>query len=91
MAFIALMIYIEIISYFGVVWYMGIMQKRGKLTEQYFALIQVGYISLITVTGFLLAPMSLEVTFTWVVIMIIYWILGYPFARWLYRQLFQPR
>jgi len=91
MAFIALMLYIEIISYLGVIWLMGAMQKRGKLTEQFFALVQIGYISLFTLTGSLIGSVNLQVTIVLAFITIIYWVLGYPFARWLYRQMFPPK
>jgi hypothetical protein len=91
MAVIGFMLFIEIISHFGMLMYMGIMQKRGKLTEQFFALSQVGYFNLYVLTGFLLTPLTLNITITFVVITIILWILGYPFARWIYRQLFANR
>jgi hypothetical protein len=91
MALIAIMIYIEIVSYFGVIWFMGVMQKRGRLTEQFFAIVQVGYISVITLTGFLVGSLTWQTIVALVVIIIIYWILGYPFARWAYRQLFSPK
>ncbi len=90
MIYIGLMLFIEIISHLGMLMYMGIMQKRGKLTEQFFALVQVGYFNLYVLTGFLIGPVTFKVTIALVVVTIILWVLGYPFARWIYRQVF-PR
>jgi len=88
---IGFMLCIEIISHFGMLMFMGNMQKRGKLTEQYFALVQVAYLNLYTLTGFLLAPATFEVILIFAIITIIFWVLGYPFARWVYRQMFPPK
>jgi len=87
----AIMLYIEIFGFFGMILLMANLQKRGNLTEQFFAIGSLSYISLFMLTAFLIAPISLEVTLVWVVVTIIQWIIGYPFARWLYRQMFPPK
>ena len=91
MAAIGIMFYIEIFGFFGVIWLMANMQRRGKLTEQFFAIMSLSYISLFVLTAFLLAPPKYEFFLIWAVITMIFWILGYPSARWLYRQLFPPK
>lgn len=88
MVYIGLMLFIEIISHFGVLMYMGVMQRRGKLTEQFFALVQVGYSNLYVLTGFLITPLTLKITMAFITITILLWVLGYPFTRWIYRQMF---
>ena len=87
----AIMLYIEIFGFFGMILLMANLQKRGNLTEQFFAIGSLSYISLFMLTAFLIAPISLEVTLVWVLVTIIQWIIGYPFARWLYRQMFPPK
>lgn len=91
MATIGFIFIIEIISHFGMLLYMGIIQKRGKLTEQFFALVQVGYFNLYILTGFLITPVTSRVTVVFVLITIILWVIGYPFARWVYRQMFPSK
>ena len=89
MASIGFLLCVETISYIGMLIYMGILQKRGKLTEQFFALSQLGYLNLYMLTGFLISPLTPKVTLVFLLLMIILWVVGYPFARWLYRQIFQ--
>lgn len=87
----AYIIYAEIICYFGMIWLMATMQKRGTLTGNYFALAQLIFVSLFVLTGSLLAPPTYCITLIWAAITIIIWLVGYPFARWLYRQIFPQR
>jgi hypothetical protein len=85
------LLYFELLVYFGLLWHMGFMRQKGSLTEKYFAIMQLAYISLFILTGFLLAPPSLGILWTLLVTIAALWAIGYPFARWLYRQLFPPR
>ena len=88
-----LLLLIEVIGYFGVLGlqiYWGI---HGLLTERRFAVFQVGSISLIMITASLYYsspgyPFGLLVGS---LATILFAVIGYPFCRWLYRQVFPPR
>ena len=82
---------IELFGFIGLVWFMGRMHRRGVLTEQFFALSSLTYISLFLLTAFLLAPLTFDILLIWVIITAVLWVIGYPFARWIYRQAIPPR
>ncbi len=81
----------EIIGYFGIIWIQSIWYVRGELTENRFALFQVAYWSLFLMTAFLTISTTLEVTIMGVVLSLLCWVIGYPMARWIYRQVFPPK
>lgn len=80
----------ELIGYLGIIWLQGIWYKRGELNENKFALFQVTYFSLFILSGFLYYS-SLEYIFTGVTLSILSWVIGYPVARWVYRQVRPPK
>ena len=83
---------IEIICYFGIIVLLPILAVRGILTEQLFALLQVAPLTLILITALLnySSPGYPFGLLAGSVGTIVFTIIGYPIARWLYRQLF-PR
>jgi ABC-type Fe3+ transport system permease subunit len=86
-----LILYSEIIGYFGIIWLQGIWYKRGELTENRFALFQVAYWSFFIMTAFLAISTTVVVTIMGVVLSLLCWIIGYPMAKWIYRQVFPPK
>ena len=82
------LLFIEIIGFFGLIWIQGISYKRGELTENRFALLIVTYLSLLTLTGILIVSTTFEVTIIGFIIFSLWWVLGYPFARWVHKQFF---
>ena len=79
------------VSVFGLVWLMARMYKLGKLTENFFVILILTYISLFLLTLFILVPPTDLDIFIWAVITIIVWLIGYPFGRWIFRQLLPPK
>ncbi|MBV6397132.1 MAG: hypothetical protein HFACDABA_02737 [Anaerolineales bacterium] len=61
--------------------------KHGKLTEKRLALILTGYWSFFTITTFLpLYEINFQVALAvQTVLLLVFWIVGYPWFRWLYR------
>ena len=63
-------------------------KKHGRMPDKRFALILIGYWSFLTVTTF--SPL-LKVNF-WVtvlieiVLLLVWWCIGYPWVRWLYQK-----
>ena len=85
---------IEVICYFGIILLQIIWGVRGELTEQRFALFQVAPLTLIMITAGLDAYLSSPYPFGLVVGSIgtiVFAIIGYPIARWIYRQVFPPK
>jgi hypothetical protein len=82
---------VEVIGYFGVILLQIIWFVRGELTEQRFALFQVATLTLIMITAGLDAYLSSRYTFGLVMVSIgtiVFAFVGYPIARWIYRQVF---
>jgi hypothetical protein len=82
-----------IIGYFGVILLQIIWGIRGALTERRFALFQVAPLSLLMITAVLYYS-SPEYPFGLVagsIGTILFSIIGYPIARWVYRQIFPPK
>lgn len=84
---------IEVICYFGILALQGFWYARGELTEQRFALFQVAPLTLIMITAGLDAYLSSSHSYPFGLLAfsigtIIFAIIGYPLARWIYRQLF---
>ena len=63
-------------------------RKYGKLTEKGLALILTGYLSFSAITTSLpILIISPQVTIIVdLVFLFIFWVIGYPWIRWLYRQ-----
>lgn len=81
----------EIISYFGLIVVQISWKKRGELTANRFALLNVSYLSVFIITAFLAISISYEHIIMFVGLVIIWWIGGIPFARWVYRQFFPDK
>jgi len=81
----------EMFGFFGLIWLMARMYKIGKLTEQFSAILILCYLSLFLLTVFLLVPPTYVDLFIWAVITILVWLIGYPFALWIYRQIIPPK
>jgi hypothetical protein len=81
----------EMFGFFGLIWLMARMYKFRKLTEQFFAILSLTYISLFLLTGFLMVPPTYVDLFIWAIITILVWLIGYPFAKWIYRQMISPK
>ena len=87
------MVTIEVVSYFGILILQGIWFARGELTEQRFALFQVAPLTLIMITAGLDAYLSSLHPYPFGLLAlsigtIVFATLGYPIARWIYRQIF---
>ena len=79
---------LETLGYFGVILVQIIWNVRGELTEQRFALFQVASLSLIMITAVLSSALP-EYPFGLLagsIGTIVFAIIGYPLARWIYRQ-----
>ncbi len=63
-------------------------KKHGKLTEKRFALILTGFWSFFVITTFYpLLKINFQVTILIeVVLLLLFWGIGYPWFRWVYRQ-----
>ena len=88
-----ILLLIEVVTYFGLLALQAYWQVRGILTDRSFALFQVAQISLIMITAGLYYavpdyPFGLAV---FVVATAAFTALGYPIARWIYRQVFPPK
>jgi hypothetical protein len=82
-----LLLIIEIIGYFGVILLQILWGVRRELTEQRFALFQVASLSLLMITAVLYYSLP-EYPFgllTGSMATIVFTIIGYPIARWVYR------
>lgn len=75
-------------GFFGVIWFLKRLQKRGELTERRFALVVVTYWSLFTISVFLMLSAESTGIIIGAVLSILWYVLGYPMARWIYRQVF---
>ncbi len=87
---------IEVIGYFGVILLQIFWGIRGMLTEQRFALFQVAPLTLIMITAGLDAYLSSPHPYPFGLLAlsigtIVFAIIGYPIARWIYRQVFPPK
>jgi len=87
---------IEVIGYFGVILLQSIWAIRKELTEQRFALFQVASLTLIMITAGLDAYLSSPTPYPFGLVTgsigpILFAIIGYPIARWIYRQASPPK
>jgi hypothetical protein len=80
---------LELIGYYAIILHQRSLYRQGKLTANYFALLQVAIWNLMLITGAFALSESFNLWFAVIllVISIIGWVIGYPFARWLYKQL----
>lgn len=84
---------IEMIGYFGILFLQLVWYSRGELTEQRFAIFQVASLSLIMITVVLFSS-SPEYPFGLLagsLGTILFTVIGYPIARWVYRQVFPSK
>ena len=79
---------IELIGYIGIIWLQATWYKRGELNANRFALFQIAYWSLFTITAFLAISTTFEVAMLGIVLSVLWWIMGYPIALWIYKQVF---
>jgi len=87
---------IEVIGYFGILALQGFWYARKELTEQRFALFQVAPLTLIMITAGLDAYLSSPHPYPFGLLAlsigtIVFAIIGYPIARWIYRQTLPPK
>jgi ABC-type spermidine/putrescine transport system permease subunit I len=80
----------EAIGFFGITRLQATWKRRGELTETKFALVSIAYWSLLTMTAILTTSTTLNSIFVGSIVGLIWWLLGYPLARWIYRQFFRP-
>lgn len=88
-----LLLIIEVIGYFGVVGLQAYWGVHRVLTEQRFALFQVGSLTLIMITAVLYYARP-DYPFGLVagsITTLLFAIIGYPIARWIYRQVLPPK
>ena len=83
----------ETIGYFGIIGLEIYWQIHGVRNEQRFALLQVASLSLIVITVGLFNyspeyPFGLIAT---IISVFLLWIIVYPIARWVYRQIFSSK
>ena len=83
----------EAICYIALIMLLGILAVRGRMTENLFALCMVVPISLMIMTAGIGANLSspTPTPFGFIAVIlatIIFTVVGYPFVKWLYRQIF---
>jgi hypothetical protein len=86
----------EVLGYFGILLVQVFWHVRGELTERRFALFQVSSLTLIIITAGLDAYLSSPRPYPFGLIAIsigtmVFAVMGYPIARWIYRQMFPPK
>ncbi len=79
-----------VVGFFGVILFLKGLQKHGELTERRFAVVVVTYWSIFTISSFLILSTTSTGIIIGVVLSSLWYVLGYPMARWIYRQVF-PR
>jgi hypothetical protein len=87
---------VEVIGYFGILALQVYWHVHRELTERRFALFQVTPLTLIMITAGLEAYLSSPHPYPFGLFAlsigtIIFAIIGYPIARWIYRQTFPPK
>lgn len=82
-----ILISLVILGYFGMVGVQVWWKKRGILTVNRFVLLQIAYWNLFVILALIAFPVSNNYTFIGIGLIILLWIGGYPFARWVYKQL----
>ncbi|MEW6402319.1 MAG: hypothetical protein AB1649_11000 [Chloroflexota bacterium] len=87
---------IEVAGYFGILALQGFWHARGELTEQRFAIFQIAPLTIIIMTAGLDAYLSSPQPYPFGLLAmsigtIIFAVIGYPIARWVYRQIFPPK
>jgi hypothetical protein len=65
-----------------------IMRKRGLLTANRFALLQIAGVETLIIVGFLGFPISYLTIIIFAALSLLCWIGGYPFFRLIYRRWF---
>ena len=88
---------IEIIGFFGVIGYLKVLQKRGLLTENRWSISITTYTSLLVGTVSLYSSTNPEGLFPPTskglliayALSLLWWIIEYPIARWVYHQIIQ--
>lgn len=84
---------LEAMGYFALLALQAFWHARGELTEQRFALFQVVPLTLIMITAGLDAYLSTPDPFGLLAVSIgsiVFAVVGYLIARWIYRQVFPP-
>ncbi|NOH04307.1 MAG: hypothetical protein HND47_21205 [Chloroflexi bacterium] len=84
---------VNMIGLFGICIYFALMRRANQLTENRFALLSVAYLSYFLVSSIGSMPdadpeTSIEFIF---ILIVLTWVIGYPVARWIYRQFFPPK
>lgn len=90
---ISIIVVINFIILIGLVVVLRRWKKDGKLTEKRLALLLTGYFSLSTIIT-LLPVFEINYKVTILVdlfFLSVFWIIGYPWIRWLYRRFDKPR
>lgn len=86
-----LLLKIETIGYFGLSLSQVLLYKRGELTAERFALLQVAVLLLILITANINSYLSSSYLFGFVmgtIGVIVFPFAGYPIAKWVYSQFF---
>jgi hypothetical protein len=82
-----------------VIWFLMKMKKKGVLNDKRWAIIIVAYFNLtsivISMNEFTSSKGTVELTYpgllVFVLISLIWWVIVYPFSRWIYREMFEPK
>ncbi len=82
----AVLLVVEGAGYLGMLWLQASWRRQGVLTANRFALFQVAFLSLFVLTVSLIAVPRMDGKLIGTVLSLLLWPIGYPFARWLYRQ-----
>jgi hypothetical protein len=89
--YMELLLQIEAVGYFGVSLSQALLYKRGELTAERFALLQLGGLMPILITANINSYLSSSDLFGLVmgtIGVIVFPFVGYPIAKWVYRQFF---
>lgn len=77
------------IGFFAMVIFLGVLKRNNQLTETKFAVTAMAYwsyLSMSAINFFSRAMTSKNILLLGIVLLIIWWTIGYQFSRWLYRQ-----
>lgn len=91
---IDLIVVLNFVLLIGLIFFLAAWQKKhGKFAEKKTALVTIGYLSFLIITSlFPLWKVNFKVTvLIEVVLLVIIWGIGYPWARWLYRKFNPPK
>jgi riboflavin transporter FmnP len=85
----------DLLCFPGVIWFLMKMKKKGTLNDKRWGLIVVSYFQLTAIVFYNDGTSPMELTIASVLgfvgISLILWVISYPFARWVYREMVEEK